>query len=326
MIKMGVLAGTGRYYERDTSPGAYYGASAVGVVTGGAAAAAGLSAVATAAELDNVLAGRSADGTRELLRPHPERKPGCELHAAPDKSVSALFATSPPGVARAVAVASEAALRVMLAEAEAAGGVTRRGKAGRTHERGKLVFVTYTHTTSRAGDPHLHHHVVVPNLVLRPDGTWGAHHNRLLYKAQARLTATYNRALRDNLVALGIEARLENGRCVVGGVPRDLCEAFSTRRKEVVAAKGGYHAKDPEAAQKAAWATRGRKARTPETELREQWRAVAEAHGYDPAASVVRVPAADQVEAVRRAAEAAYPGPGRGSPGPSPSRRRRRSG
>ncbi len=315
MIKIGVLAGNGRYYERDTSPGAYYGASAVGVVAGGAAAAAGLTETVTAVELDNLLAGRSADGTRELLRPHPDRKPGCELHAAPDKSVSALFAASPPEVARAVAVASEAALRLALRQAEAECGVTRRGKAGRTHERGKLAFAIYTHTTSRAGDPHLHHHAVVPNLVLRPDGTWGAHHNRSLYKAQKRLTATYNRALRDNLVALGVDARLENGRCVVAGVPLGLCAAFSTRRKEVVAAKGDYHAKDSEAAQKAAWATRGRKARTPEAELRARWRAVANVHGYDPAASVLRTPTADQVEAVRRAAEAAYPGPGQGSPG-----------
>lgn len=316
MIKIGVLAGNGRYYERDVSPGAYYGASAVGVVAGGAAAAAGLTDTVTAAELDNLLAGRSADGTRELLRPHPDRKPGCELHAAPDKSVSALFAASPPEVARAVAVASEAALRLALRQAETECGVTRRGKAGRTHERGKLAFVIYTHTTSRAGDPHLHHHAVVPNLVLRPDGTWGAHHNRSLYKAQKRLTATYNRTLRDNLVALGIDARLENGRCVVAGVPPGLCAAFSTRRKEVVAAKGDYHAKDSEAAQKAAWATRGRKARTPETELRARWRAVANVHGYDPAASVLRTPTADQVDAIRAAAEAAYPGPNRAVPVP----------
>ncbi len=314
MIKVGVLAGDGRYYERDLSPGAYYGAAASGVAAGGAAAEAGLRDAVTAAETDNLLAGRSADGGRELVRPHPKRKQGCELHTAPDKSVSALFAAAPLVVAWAIVAASEAALRLALRQAEAECGVTRRGKAGLVRELGKLVFAIYTHITSRAGDPQLHHHVVVPNLVLRPDGTWGAHHNRLLYKAQKRLTATYNRALRDNLVSLGIDARLENGRCVVAGVPKSLCEAFSTRRKEVVAAKGEFHPKDREAAQKAAWATRGRKARTPETELREQWRAVAEAHGYDPAASVVRVPTVDQVEAVRRAAEAAYPGSGRVSP------------
>ena len=310
MIKIGVLAGDGRYYQRDTSPGAYYGAATGGVAAGGAAAAAGLGPAVSAAELDNLLAGRSADGTRELVRPHPHRKKGCEIHAAPDKSVSALFAVAPLAVAYAIVAASEAALRPALRQAEAECGVTRRGKAGRTHERGELAFVIYTHYTSRAGDPQLHHHVVVPNLVRRPDGTWGAHHNRLLYKAQKRLTATYNRALRDNLVALGIDARLENGRCVVAGVPRALCEAFSTRRKEVVAAKGDFHPKDRDAAQKAAWATRGRKLKTPEAELRAGWRAVAQTHGYDPMASVLRTPTTDQLEAVRRAAEAAYPSPG----------------
>lgn len=311
MIKIGVLAGDGRYYQRDTSPGAYYGAATGGVAAGGAAAASGLGTAVSAAELDNLLAGRSGDGTRELVRPHPQRKKGCEIHAAPDKSVSALFAVAPLAVAYAIVAASEAALRPALRQAEAECGVTRRGKAGRTHERGNLVFAIYTHYTSRAGDPQLHHHVVVPNLVLRPDGTWGAHHNRLLYKAQKRLTATYNRALRDNLVSLGIDARLENGRCVVAGVPRSLCEAFSTRRKEVVAAKEVFHPKDRDAAQKAAWATRGRKLKTPEAELRAGWRAAAQTHGYDPAASVLQTPTVDQIKAVRAAAEAAYPGPSR---------------
>ena len=311
MIKVGLLAGSSHYYQRDTSAGAYYGAADQGIATGGAAAAAGLTDFVTASQLENLLMGRSADGSRELLRVHKNRKEGCEFHAAPDKSVSVLFATSPPEIAKGIAFASEAALRTTLREAEATCGITRRGKAGRKHESGKLVFVIYTHTTSRAGEPQLHHHVAIPNLVLRADGTWGAHHNRPLYKAQRKLTETYNKALCDNLVALGIHARVVDGRCVIGGVPRELCEVFSTRRKEVEKAKQHFYEKDKHAAQRAAWATRRKKDNTPEAERREHWREVAKAHGYTPSISYDRVPTAAELDAVRKAAEAAYPTPGR---------------
>lgn len=308
MIKTGPLARSLSYYTRDGSPGTYYGREVAGLVAGGAAAAAGLSTTATVAELKNILDGRSADGSRVLLPPHPRRKQGCELHAAPDKSVSALYGVVLAAAALNILGASEDALRGAIRQAEAEAGITRRGRGGKRHEHGKLVFVIYTHRTSRAGDPQIHHHVVVCNLVLRPDGTWGAHHNRQLYRIQKRMTATYNRLLRDNLLELGIDARLKDGRCVVAGVPQALCAEFSTRRREVVEGKKRFHPNDPEAAQKAAWGTRRAKAKTPEDKLRERWQEAARRHGYDPAASFTREPSKGEVEFSSKATGVAHPG------------------
>jgi conjugative relaxase-like TrwC/TraI family protein len=45
-----------------------------------------------------------------------------------------------------------------------------------------FVAAAFRHRTSRAGDPHLHTHVLVPNLVFSPqDERWSALDARPLY-------------------------------------------------------------------------------------------------------------------------------------------------
>ena len=96
-----------------------------------------------------------------------ERLPGYDLTFRAPKSVSLLFALGEGEVSRDIKLAHEAAVRAALGylEREAAFG-RRRGEAGMVPVRGEgFMAAAFQHRTSRAGDPLLHHHVLVANLV-----------------------------------------------------------------------------------------------------------------------------------------------------------------
>ena len=59
---------------------------------------------------------------------------------------------------------------------------SRRGHGGTKQVRGQgLIAAAFRHRTSRNGDPHLHTHVLVPNMVLAEDGKWATLDARWLY-------------------------------------------------------------------------------------------------------------------------------------------------
>ncbi len=91
-------------------------------------------------------------------------------------SVSLLNAIGSPEVSNQVRNAHDAAVVAAFAVLEDYAAVGRRGAAGCVSVAGEgLAGAAFRHRTSRAGDPQLHTHVVVPNLVRAPsDGRWSA--------------------------------------------------------------------------------------------------------------------------------------------------------
>jgi conjugative relaxase-like TrwC/TraI family protein len=123
-----------------------------------------------------------------------QRLPGYDLTFRAPKSVSLLFALGEGGVSRDVKAAHEAAVRAALGylERQAAFG-RRRGADSMVPVRGEgFLAASFQHRTSRAGDPLLHHHVLVANLVRDGQGRWGALDGRLIY-AHAKTAATCTR-------------------------------------------------------------------------------------------------------------------------------------
>ncbi|MEZ5225061.1 MAG: MobF family relaxase, partial [Ilumatobacteraceae bacterium] len=159
----------------------------------------GLDGPVSADDLRAVLAG-IAPGTGgltpngETLRTHPRRVPGFDLTFKAPKSVSVLYAvTDDPRVQGQIIEAGEAAVRQTVAWLEREAIRVRRGsgdaaylndlaardpaaaeaaKVRVLHGRG-VVAAVFRHRTSRAGDPLLHWHTLVANLVEGPDGRWG---------------------------------------------------------------------------------------------------------------------------------------------------------
>nr|WP_254697410.1 MobF family relaxase [Mycobacterium avium] len=186
-----------------------------------------------------------------------------------------------------------------------------------------LVAAAYQHETSRAGDPHLHTHVLVPNRQPRADGKLVSLDGTSLYHEARAAGMLYQATLRRELhVSLGVEwASVDpaTGMAEIAAfTPASVRRAWSRRSTQlrewaadnltVVDPANGISQAQLAAAQKA---TRPRK---PESlswaQLREQWRAdtrglVLDRAAHEAAAATRRATAAAGGVRARLAAAAA---------------------
>ena len=129
-------------------------------------------------------------------------------------------------------------MREALRYVEREAGVTRRGAGGSVAIAGRgLIGAAFRHRTSRAGDPQLHTHVLVANLVLGADGRWGTLDGRRIYAHAKTAGYLYEHRLRALLTReLGVEwEAVRNGIADVVGVEPAVRRAFSRRRVEIEA-------------------------------------------------------------------------------------------
>jgi hypothetical protein len=133
-------------------------------------------------------------------RPRTQTVAGYDLTFSPVKSVSTLWAVADPHVAALIEQAHQAAVQDALGFIERRALFTRQGRNGvrQVNVRG-LVAAGFTHRDSRAGDPDLHTHVAVANMVQTLDGRWLSIDGRVLFKATVAVSETYNTALEHHL-------------------------------------------------------------------------------------------------------------------------------
>ncbi len=114
------------------------------------------------------------------------------------KSVSLLYALADPETAAAVGIAHVEAVGAALEFLEAKAAVTRQQVGGVRRRVGSSGWAaaTFVHRTSREGDPQLHTHAVIPNLVRRADGTWVALDGAALYGWAKAAGSVYQEQLR----------------------------------------------------------------------------------------------------------------------------------
>jgi conjugative relaxase-like TrwC/TraI family protein len=213
-----------------------------------------------------------------------ERLPGYDLTFRAPKSVSLLFALGGGEVSRDVKVAHEEAVRAALGylEREAAFG-RRRGEGGMVPVRGEgFAAAAFQHRTSRAGDPLLHRHVLVANLVRDMQGRWGALDGRLIYTHAKTAGYLYQAELRAQLSRrLGVRwTPVVRGTAEVEGISAEVIRAFSRRRREILARLVERGESSARAAQVATLDTRRAKNRDVRPEgLLPEWRTQAAALG-----------------------------------------------
>lgn len=304
--------------------------------------AAGLDAQQVLAETTPT--GRLRDRLAMALRHREDRvdvrMPGLDLTLSAPKSVSVLFALSPHqeghdhsragavGERERVGRLAQDAHRLAVAEALAYLELTCTS-ALRGHHRGDgtdtrvqtdgLIGAAFEHRSSRCGDPQLHTHVVVANLLHGQDGKWSALDTREIY-AQARTAGfVYQAVLRGELTrTLGVQwGPVRNGQAEISGLPVGLLRLFSKRRAQIEAQLELVGLDSPAAAQAATLSTRPGK---PDLHgngdggsgvgLQERWRTEAAAAGFT--ADVVdqavgRVPFGQSSSAGRQAAAAVGP-------------------
>ncbi len=201
------------------------------------------------------------------------------------KSVSVLHALATPQIRDTIRDAHDIAVTAALAVFEQEASRGRRGHGGTTVVKGDgFVGAAFRHRTSRAGDPHLHTHVVIANLVRGPDDRWTALDARPLYHWSKTVGYLYEAELRHQLTTrLGVEWRdVRRGIADLAVVPMRVNDEFSTRRHEIEAwmASNGYDS--ARAAQIATYATRRMKDHTATADtLTDSWRQRAVVLGFD---------------------------------------------
>jgi conjugative relaxase-like TrwC/TraI family protein len=253
--------------------------------------------LADAAGIDVRRLYRGADGTDRYAaavkfadRRVDVRRPGIDVTISAPKSVSVLFGLGGRKVAAAVRDAHQAAVVEALGYLESIAGHGLRGHQGDGQRATHIgtdgwIVAAFEHHTSRAGDPHLHTHLVVPNLLHGADGKWSAVDTRQIYRHALTTSYLYHSVLRAQLTALlGVAwTTPAKGVAEIDGMPADLLGTFSTRRRQIVAAMTAAGTTGPDAAQAACLATRPAKPTgEPETSLRDGWTARARAAGHHP--------------------------------------------
>jgi conjugative relaxase-like TrwC/TraI family protein len=229
------------------------------------------------------------------------RAAGVDLCFRAPKSVAILFGLGAPDVARQVVAAHDAAVTAALGYLDQVASYGLRGhhgdgaRASRVATSG-FIGAAFRHRTSRANDPLLHTHVVVANLLEGADGRWSALPTNKLFEQAKTAGYLYQRALRAELSRrLGVEwTRVVKGTAELVGVPRELIEALSKRRAQIVARIALLAQRGPKAYQVAALHNRPAKNRLAPgdqdlpgrgpapTRLRRRWIAQARRLGFEP--------------------------------------------
>lgn len=255
-----VARGAEEYYTgAGEAPGRWVGASAARL---------GLAGEVDPQDLHVVLEHRDPRTGEPLTRVQgAARVPGFDATFCAPKSVSLLFALGDPRVSNAVREAHDIAVDRALAVLEGEAARARRGKAGVEQVTADgFVAAAFRHRTSRAGDPQLHTHVVVANLVhASDDDRWSALDARPFYAWAKTVGYLYETELRTELThRLGVAwTTTRNGIADVAGVPAEAIRAFSQRRQEIELHLERVGESTPHAAQIAAYATRSTKTNEP---------------------------------------------------------------
>lgn len=162
------------------------------------------------------------------------------------KLASVLWAVADAGTQALIAQAHHEAVAAVVAFMEREVAATRAGATGGDGAVAQvdvtgLIATAFDHFDSRAGDPHLHTHVVISNKARTVlDGKWRSLDGRPMHAAVVALSELHEAVFADHMTrAFGVswEAR-EMGRdrnpsWAIVDVPEDLVAEFSTRSRHI---------------------------------------------------------------------------------------------
>jgi len=291
LLSIGKITSTGEgYYLDAVADGVdeYYRGvgEAPGRWVGTASRDLGLDGEVEPSDLRAVWAGEHP-GTGAPLGRFPNRRvAGFDLTFRAPKSVSLLAGLGDADTAKIVRDAHEAAVDAALDYVEREATWSRTGKAGVNQiEVNGVVAAAFRHRTSRAGDPHLHTHVLVANMAEGADGAWRTLDARWQYLYGSTAGYLYEAHLRNELTArLGVVwGPVRNGIADIDGISEDVRDHFSDRRKQIEEHLDEVGFRSARAAEVATLATRRAKAPTlTEGSMRDVWEAKAAEIGWDP--------------------------------------------
>jgi len=285
-------------------------------------------------DLTLLLEGRHPDTGRKLATrvDAPNRRPGYDITFSPPKSVSVLAAmTDDHELADELWAAHRAAVDATFAWMEDNLFRSRRGHGGRDGTvEGRVVAVAFDHFTSRADDPQMHSHVVLPNLHWGADGRLGAldadkfwsgrrGHERIVKTLGRVYEARLRQEITERTGLAWSRPQGKDGHRELRGVPESVIKEFSRRSDAISRALDRAGLGDSHAARLAATLeTRASKTERSAAELAPEWQTRLARHRLDGRKLTERARKAARPRAVRRDDERAglvEPEPLRPDPG-----------
>jgi Ti-type conjugative transfer relaxase TraA len=210
------------------------------------------------------------------------RRYAIDLTFSAPKSVSIVWAVGAEEVRKGIEDAQDRAVEKVLEFMEEKFELGRRGSAKEgtiTKERVKLLAAAYRHGSSRELDMQIHTHLMLQNLGLRADGTWGALNEKELFEWKLALGAVYRAELSGEMAKLGFGIEADRDYFRLAGIPPELEEEFSKRRAQIEVALSEKGLSGGKASEVAALDTRKGKEIVEAEILRDQWTKIAGEHG-----------------------------------------------
>ncbi len=162
------------------------------------------------------------------------------------KSASALWAVADAGTQALIGEAHHRAVAEVVAFMEREVAATRTGATAGDGAVAQvdvtgLLATAFDHFDSRAGDPHLHTHVVISNKVQTAlDGKWRSLDGRPMHAAVVALSELHEAVFADHMTrTFGVEwetrdmGRDRNPAWAISSVPEELVAEFSTRARHI---------------------------------------------------------------------------------------------
>ncbi len=204
---------------------------------------ASLSPAARAEQVAQIEAEETERGTRRAVA-------GFDYTFSIPKSASVLWAVADAGTQALIAQAHHAAIAEVVAFIEREVAATRVGATGPDGAAAQVdvtgvIATAFDHYDSRAGDPHLHTHVVISNKVqTAQDGKWRSLDGRPMHAAVVALSELHEAVFADHMTrTFGVEweardmGRDRNPAWAITAVPEELVSEFSTRSRHIEVGK-----------------------------------------------------------------------------------------
>ena len=249
----------------------------------------GLSGEVSKEDFEKILDSKLPDGT--VVNSNENRRAGIDLTFSMPKSGSLMIQL---GDDKRLLTAQENAVKSVMGYLEQNMAEKRdysRSSSGEGVKTGNLVYALFQHDTSRKLDPQNHTHAVIAPITQDKDGNWKALWNGEIWKNNSVLGSIYNASLRTEFEKLGYQTEItgKHGQFEIKGVDRDVIDAFSQRRQEILetAAKLGRGTNETESLREITKRTRDPKLNPDnKIELRAEWHGRAAKLGFDAKAMV----------------------------------------
>ncbi len=252
-----------------------------------------------ATDFERLCAGRGPDGETLVKAAGGKRVAGIDVTLSSPKAVSVLWALGDEKLRTEIAAAEREAVEATLQLIDREIPLARRGRDGVRREHAVYVAGVFTHSETRPElhddgtmmpSPQRHHHLCMPSIVERADGSWGALDSVWVRSWKKTLGSQYRLALASGLQARGLAIEFvgdDDWRWSIGGVPDEVCRFFSARRASIEEElqRVGVISKTA-AALAAAITLRSRREKAVGGDLKTVWRGAVERLGYQPDAIV----------------------------------------